>query len=280
MFRVCSVMIHTDKHSTNELIINREIFKELSDGDYLNVWEVDKPSRKLVLRVPPYIAGQSIGGRLEISILKTVADPLNIKAFSKVNVEKVSRKDAEVDFVELAFKKQFLQRGNLWRFKNSIPVGQTIHVGGFFSVDGINAQIQEIGKSGSEIATISGVITDKTHFIFRSRSTRIIWLVQISKEMYETDQNNDLYFEKFLFKFVEPLIDQWKILGVSHLLSVIFFARTLYSNNQDTTSSSSYTSNVNTNKALHTLSTTRGGTHYKDFFRVGHTVYTLCLLNK
>jgi hypothetical protein len=49
----------------------------------------------------------------------------------------------------------------------------TIHVGGYFNIDGINAQVQEIGKNGSEIATISGIITENTHFIFRSRSTRI-----------------------------------------------------------------------------------------------------------
>lgn len=227
MVRICSLMTHTDRHSTQELLINLELFKELMDGDYIYVFDIERPHRKFVLRVMQG-TGPPVGARLEISILNSVAENLNVKPFSKVGVEKVSKKDAEVDFVELSFRKQFLQRGNLWRFKNSVPVGQPIHVGGYFSVDGIQAQIQEIGKSGSEIATISGVITENTHFNFRSRSTRIIWLVQISKEMYEFDQNNDLYFEKFLLKFVDPLLDQWKSLGVSHLLSVIFFARTLY----------------------------------------------------
>lgn len=206
MVRVCSLMIHTGEYSAMELIINREIFKELNEGDYVNIYDPNDSTRKLVLRVAHFTAPSV--RKLDISILKTVAEPLNVKPFSRVCVEKVHQKDAEVDFVELAFKKQFLQRGNLWRFKNSIPVGQTIHIGGFFNFDGVNAQIQEIGKSGSEIATISGIITEKTHFIFRSRSTRIIWLVQISKEMFECDQNNDLYFEKFLSKFVEPLLDQ------------------------------------------------------------------------
>jgi hypothetical protein len=34
-----------------------------------------------------------------------------------------------------------------------------------------------------------GVISERTHFVFRSRSARIIWLVQISSEMWEYDQN-------------------------------------------------------------------------------------------
>lgn len=149
MVRICTLMIHTDKHSTQEMIINRESFKDFADNDYVYVYEIDKPSRKLVLKILPASSTASISGSLEISILKSVADPLNVKPFSRVCVEKVVSREAEVDFVELAFKKQFLQRGNLWRFKNSVPVGQTIHVGGFFNVDGINAQIQELGKNGN-----------------------------------------------------------------------------------------------------------------------------------
>ena len=273
MVRICSLMIHTDKHSTQELILNREVFKELNDGDYIYIYDLDKPSRKLVLRV--VTSSVPATGRLEISILKSVADPLNVKPFTKVAVEKANPKDAEVDFVELAFKKQFLQRGNLWRFKNSLPIGMTIHVGGFFSMDGIHAQVQEIGKSGSEIATISGIINERTHFIFRSRSTRIMWLVQISKEMYECDQNNDLYFEKFLSKFVDPLLDQWKSLGVSHLLSVIFFARTLYPEAVNHKTNSGSTADFSSIKQLKTMNTTRDGIYFKDFFKVRSRIQSI-----
>lgn len=37
-----------------------------------------------------------------------------------------------------------------------------------------------------------------------------------------------MYFEKFLKEFVGPVFDSWKALGVSHMLTVIFFARSLY----------------------------------------------------
>jgi hypothetical protein len=52
--------------------------------------------------------------------------------------------------------------------------------------------------------------------------------VQISAEMWETDKNGNLYFEVFLNRFVEPVIDRWKQLGVTHSLSIIFFSRTYY----------------------------------------------------
>jgi hypothetical protein len=41
-------------------------------------------------------------------------------------------------------------------------------------------------------------------------------------------QNGDLYFEKFLREFVSPLLDKWKALGVSHMLTVVFFSRTFF----------------------------------------------------
>jgi len=41
-------------------------------------------------------------------------------------------------------------------------------------------------------------------------------------------QNGDVYFEKFLKKFVDVLLDRWKALSVTHALSVIFFGRTLF----------------------------------------------------
>ncbi len=37
-----------------------------------------------------------------------------------------------------------------------------------------------------------------------------------------------MYFEKFLRDFVSPVLDSWRNLGVSHMLTVIFFARTMY----------------------------------------------------
>jgi hypothetical protein len=73
----------------------------------------------LILRVTSFRDASS-SGRMEISINKQMADPLNIKNYSRVSVEKVDPAEYHVDFIELTFKKQFLQRGNMWRFKMSM----------------------------------------------------------------------------------------------------------------------------------------------------------------
>jgi len=53
----------------------------------------------------------------------------------------------ESDFIELAFRKQFLQRGNIWRFQRNMA-GRTAHLGQNVSVDGVQATIQELRCNG------------------------------------------------------------------------------------------------------------------------------------
>ncbi len=111
-------------------------------------------------------------------------------------------------------------------------------------VGGVLAQIQKLAYQSQPL--VSGIITDKTHFIFRSRSTRIIWLVQLSYEMYTYDEKGVLYFEKFLKKFVEPVLDLWRALGTAHSLTVVFFARTVVYNEHGNKSKNIHHENIGT----------------------------------
>lgn len=220
-----SLRVHTVTHSQEELILNKDIFGHLSPGEYIQVVDPERPGLRLVLKVPA-TQQQTTGGTLEASLSKIIAEPLNLKPFTRVQIERITPESAEVDFVELTFRRQFLQRGYMWRFKKDM-FGRPVHVGQTVTAaGGVQAQVQELGLNGKP--TISGVISERTHFVFRSRSARIIWLVQISSEMWDYDQNGDLYFEKFLNKVVAPLFDRWKALAVTHSLTVVFFARTLY----------------------------------------------------
>jgi hypothetical protein len=168
--------------------------------------------------------------RLEISINSTIADAFGIPAYSRVVMKRVQPPDLDTNFVEFVFRRQYLQRGHIWRFNRKI-VGSTVHIGQNVSVDGVQATVQELANGG--VASRSGIISDTTQVIFRSRSTRVIWLVQISLELWDFDPNGDLYYEKFLHKFVSPLLDRWQALNTTHQLSVMFFSRTYYTPSED-----------------------------------------------
>lgn len=194
------LMVHDVKHSHEEVIINKDTFPDIFEGDYIQVYHVDNPNLKLSLRIPFSNGSQNAAtsGRADISLLKSVASVIQLTSFHKVAVEKVyDIKDIEIHSVDIAFRKQFLQRGNLWRYKQCM-IGRTVHVGGVSSILGMQAQFQELWRSANTTdllqPLVSGVITNNTRFTFRSRSTRLIWLIQISVEMWEIDQVTAIEF--------------------------------------------------------------------------------------
>jgi hypothetical protein len=105
-------------------------------------------------------------------------------------------------------------------------LGRSVYVGQNVKECGIDARIRMIADAGTEVT--SGVVTKDTHLNFRSRSARLVWLVQISSEMWDYDLSGQLYFDLFINQFVDVLMEQWKAVGVLHSLSIVFFARTLY----------------------------------------------------
>lgn len=255
----CTLMIHSHQHSQEDVVLNPLIFNDwINSGGNLQIMQdISNLADRLVLCIPPAQTDTMKGNsRLEISLSKTLAESFGIKPFARVFVDKVKAEDVEIDFVELAFRKQFLQRGHMWRFKKSM-VNRSVYIGQNISVDGVQATIQEVGSNGVPVK--SGLISERTHFIFRSRSTRIIWLVQISLEMWDYDQNGDVYFEKFLYKFTGPLLDRWKALATSHMLTVIFFARTLYPD---------ITERTDCDGMGVSLQQRSDGVFYRDFFKV------------
>ena len=62
------------------------------------------------------------------------------------------------------------------------------------SFSGVRVQVAQL--EGAKGTVSSGVITEHTRFVFRSKSARVLLLVQMSQEMWEYCADGDLYFEK------------------------------------------------------------------------------------
>jgi DEP domain-containing protein 5 len=181
-FRIFNLMVHNSTAQSDELILNPDSFPEIKPGHMIHLYNYENPSISVILRVP-YL-NQLPTGRLEISLSKSIAESVGLKQFSRVVVQQISDDEAKLDFVELSFRKQYLQRGNMLRFKESM-IGRTVYQSQNLIINMMQAQIQDIRKSSKSIS--SGLITNETKFVFRSKSARIVWLVQISVEMYDTD---------------------------------------------------------------------------------------------
>jgi Vacuolar membrane-associated protein Iml1 len=132
--------------------------------------------------------GQS---RTQISILRQIADLYQLSPYDMVTVSRIDPEAEQtvfeavsVDFVCFTIKDQFISRGNMHTFQKSL-IKRWIYEGErvFNLTTGIKAYAREIRQAGSQ--TKSGIITEDTKITFRSRSSRIIWLVQISSEMWD-----------------------------------------------------------------------------------------------
>ena len=185
--------------------------------------------------------------RTQVSILRQVAELYNISSYDMVTVNRIEKVDeamvmeaVSADFVTVTIQDQFIGRGDMYLFQNSL-IGRWIYEGQRIldSSLGIRANAREI-RHKQRLAK-SGIITDESVITFRSRSARIMWLVQLSSEMWdyaspyekkgsEDIPNCELYFDKFV-RFMYKLFKKWKSLKVSHSLTVIFFSRTFIGRN-------------------------------------------------
>jgi hypothetical protein len=131
--------------------------------------------------------------RTQVSMLRQVADLYNLSSYDMVTIHKIEPQDepevlraVSADFLLVTIKDQFISRGDMHFFQNAL-VGSWVYEDKRISdsetsTRGIKAHAREI-RHGNFSAK-SGIVTDKTMITFRSRSARIIWLVQLSCEMW------------------------------------------------------------------------------------------------
>jgi hypothetical protein len=75
---------------------------------------------------------------------------------------------------------------------------------------------------------MSGYVGPHTRFIFRSESAKFNIFIQMATEMWDFDEDGELYYEKALSGFLPELDRRWKNIPANHVVSVIVFARVHY----------------------------------------------------
>jgi hypothetical protein len=95
----------------------------------------------------------------------------------------------------------------------------------------VGKKVQSLGVRGhirSLHAGVSGVCMDHTRFIFRSETAKFFLFLQMSKEMWEFDEDGEMFFEKCVYGFLPELFSRWKQVGTNHVVSIVMFARVYF----------------------------------------------------
>ena len=108
----------------------------------------------------------------------------------------------------------------------------------------------------------SGYITADTKTIFRSESAKYFIFLQLSREMFEFNEEGDLYVERATRGFLPDLFQRWRSLGTNHVVSIVLFTRVIYDPREVTM----YFSVLSQDRAI--MKPELGGPWYKDFYKV------------
>ncbi|WWC68656.1 uncharacterized protein I206_102587 [Kwoniella pini CBS 10737] len=173
----------------------------------------------------------------QIQVPDSVATAFGFQQRLEVEVRRITEKDsAHTDYVEFYFS-QYLGRADMWRLGMSLE-GMTLHVGEKVSLAGgaVRAEVNFIIRSEKDPKTgkmrdkrySSGIATAKTKTIFRSKSAQVYLFIQLCEETWEFDEDGERYIEKVVHGYLPDLFARWAEKGTSHVVTIIFFARIYY----------------------------------------------------
>lgn len=157
----------------------------------------------------------------QISILSgQLQSLLDLPSRSKVWLRLKSKELTEADLVELNIKDCLINRGDMWCL-NSQLVGQCVFSSQRLTfLDTIRATVNGIYREGKK--TLSGYIGENTRVVFRSESARLIFLIQITEEMWNFEETGEQLFQKMVNSFFPKIFKKWKDIGTHHSITIAF----------------------------------------------------------
>ncbi|KAI9090277.1 hypothetical protein DFS34DRAFT_585200 [Phlyctochytrium arcticum] len=257
-----NLWVHDERFSKQDLVLNPDCFPGVKVGDLLEIFHpiaVNSGSNTTSSSNAGHASATSAGRTtarqgskspsskprhsgpgtgtdrektlvLQISIAQHVAALFELQARTDVVVRRVEKESIAAHFIELNFRDQYVGRSDMWRLK-TLLTGTCVYQGKKITSLGIRAQIKDVVVGGRKVAC--AYITENTKTIFRSETAKYFLFVQMSREMWEFDEDGELYFEKCVHGFLPQLFARWKDLGANHVVSIVLFARIYYHNNQE-----------------------------------------------
>ncbi|KAJ2517272.1 vacuolar membrane-associated protein iml1 [Coemansia sp. RSA 1939] len=136
------------------------------------------------------------------------------------------RESIRADFVEIAFRDQYVGRSDMWRLWRHLSM-KTLYNDKPANMEGlIRANVRRIYKDNVQVPC--GYIDSSTQPIFRSESGRFIILIQMSEEMWAYQEDGNMCFEKAVNCFLADLFKRWKEKQVNHMVTIVMFSRWYY----------------------------------------------------
>eukprot|EP01134_Creolimax_fragrantissima_P002687 CFRG2687T1 len=170
-----------------------------------------------------------------VSVTKEVAEMFGLQPRQDVFIRHVEPASVAVELVELVFKEQYIGRSDMWRLSSNL-INRCVYKKKYLRSSGVRASVEELWAGGKQV--MCGRIDVNTKIVFRSGSSQVFILIQISPEMFGAEEESGLLmYEKAVDGFLAELFERWSGRSCAHDCSIILFAR-MYVVKQEYTSES------------------------------------------
>lgn len=87
--------------------------------------------------------------------------------------------------------------------------------------DVVRASIKEISMRGHKVS--SAYIGAQTRIVYRSESSRMVWFIQMSAEMWHFEETGQVIFHKMINSLLPNLFKRWSDTGAHHVVTIVLF---------------------------------------------------------
>uniref|UniRef100_A0A5S6R2F7 DEP domain-containing protein n=1 Tax=Trichuris muris TaxID=70415 RepID=A0A5S6R2F7_TRIMR len=225
--RTCKLWFHKKEGRIRDLdfLYSSKDFPDLEVGDVLEVYHKEEQFSRLLVQVSRLVEDFLPKQGNTVSVDEALAATFHLKNYGDVIVRKVPLALVSLDLLELSFKEQYVSSSDCFRLRK-VLLRKCVQMNKKIEYCGIRVMVQEMHKGGERVAC--GYVDESTRVVFRSNSALVYIMIQMSLEMWEFDNQGDLYSEKCIDGFLPDLFKKWKEKSCSHFVSIVLFSRWFY----------------------------------------------------
>ncbi|KAG0338314.1 vacuolar membrane-associated protein iml1 [Podila humilis] len=237
------IHVHTDHFSKRDFLIDPAFFPNVQPNDFFEIYDpaVPKESAKsLIIQWTGVDKDTQLKHPVQVSLASNIANAFGLLPRQDVIVQKADPSAYAAKYVELTFRDQYVGRSDMWRLRTSL-VGTCVYEAKKILFTGcIRVQVKEIYVGNQSVP--SGYITSDTRIIFRSESAKYFIFIQMSREMWEFDEDGEIFFERVIFGFLPNLFARWRgkrdgkselDSPTNHVVSIVLFSRIFYQEEEE-----------------------------------------------
>ncbi|KAI5960303.1 IML1 [Candida pseudojiufengensis] len=227
-----NLWFHEIRTTPEDILIDSNAFPGgLQPGQILELTSLEQPVKRLVFKITQKnIREQNDTPELKPSDRKSqlslMSNPfqklLDLAPRSLVSIKKLIKLDSvAIDSMEIFIKDVNLSRDAMWQFSSSLVGGCCYTEQRLSYLNNRIGIVKYMYKNGKKI--FSGYIDKETKIIYRSESAKLTVLIQLSREMWNFEENGEIMFHKLVNNLFPKIFRRWRDKGTHHSITIVLF---------------------------------------------------------